>query len=371
MDALQRLRGLGQSVWYDNVSRQLIRSGALAELVSQGVSGVTSNPSIFEKAIAHSNDYDDDIRNLTGDRAAAIFQKLAVQDIQEACEVLRAVYEAERGRDGFVSIEVSPHLAHDAIATVEDARNLWRKINRPNLLIKIPGTRAGVHALRTLIAEGVNVNVTLLFSRAMHIEVAHAYLDGLEARPRTSDLSRLASVASFFVSRIDAKTDGIITEKSATADAGTRTGLLELKGKTAIANAKLAYEQFEQIFRGERWEKLVSRGATPQRLLWASTGTKEKSYSDVLYVEELIGPNTINTMPPETLAAYRDHGNPALRLQTGLAEANAHLGNLEQNGISLDAVTSDLLADGLKRFQTAADQLFAAIDAKKSAVAPA
>jgi len=367
LNALENLRNLGQSVWYDNVSRQLVKSGTLAGLVARGVSGVTSNPSIFERAIAHSSDYDEDIAKLSNRGAAAIFQTLAVQDIQDACDILRPVYDAENGRDGFVSIEVSPALANDAIATAEDARVLWRKINRPNLLIKIPGTRAGVHALRTLIAEGINVNVTLLFSQGMHVEVANAYLEGLEARPRNSDLSRLASVASFFVSRIDARIDGIVAEKAGSANAQDRAALLELRGKTAIANAKLAYEQYERIFRGERWHKLAARGARPQRLLWASTGTKEKSYSDVLYVDELIGPGTINTMPPETLEAYCDHGNPALRLQTDVAQAHAHLRGLASRGISLDAVTSELLVDGIKRFETAANQLFAAIEAKKRA----
>lgn len=369
MSILDDLKNLGQSVWYDNVSRQLIRGGALSELVAQGVTGVTSNPSIFEKAICHSSDYDEDIGRFAGRSAAEIFQELAVQDIREACDLLRPVYDRESGRDGFVSIEVSPALADNAVGTAEDARVLWRKINRPNLLIKIPGTRAGVHALRTLIAEGINVNITLLFSQAVHAEVAKSYLEGLEARPAESDLSRIASVASFFVSRIDARIDGIIAEKAAAADEGERAALLNLRGKTAIANAKLAFEQYEAIFRGERWARLAARGARPQRLLWASTGTKEKSYSDVLYVDELIGPDTINTMPPETLEAYRDHGNPVSRLQTGRDLARAHLRELESKGISLDAATAALLVDGIKRFESAADGLFAAIRAKTNATA--
>ena len=368
MNPLKQLEALGQSVWYDNVSRQLVRSGQLAALVDDGVMGVTSNPSIFEKAIGQSNQYDDEIRKMAhGNDAAAVFRKLAVEDIRDACDVLRPLYDRQDGRDGYVSIEVSPVLADNLTGTVDEARSLWAEIARPNLMIKVPATKAGISAVRTLISEGLNVNVTLLFACDMYSQVAEAYLSGLEAR--SGDLSRVASVASFFISRIDSKADLQIEEKLKASPEADRGRLQALKGKTAIANAKLAYARYEQIFGGGRWNKLMERGARAQRLLWASTGTKDKSYSDVLYVEQLIGPNTVNTMPPETLAAYRDHGKPALRIQSGLAEAKADLTALEGFGISLDRITSELLAAGLKQFRDAADTLFTAIETKRRSVA--
>jgi len=370
MNPLKKLETYGQSVWYDNVSRHLVRSGQLAALAADdGVTGVTSNPSIFEKAIGQSNQYDDEIRKIARDKdAASIFRKLAVEDIRDACDIMRPLYDRQDGRDGFVSIEVSPYLADDTAGTVEEARSLWAEIARPNLMIKVPATKAGVAAVRTIISEGINVNVTLLFACAMYAEVVEAYLSGLEAR--TGDLSRIASVASFFVSRIDTKVDAQITEKLKVAQGQDRTRLEALKGRTAIANAKQAYELFQLNYGGggARWNRLAERGARPQRLLWASTGTKDKSYSDVLYVEELIGPSTVNTMPPETLAAYRDHGNPAARLQLGLIEARNDLAALEGFGISLDRVTSELLVAGLKQFKDAADTLFAAIETKRRSI---
>lgn len=371
MTPLKKLETLGQSVWYDNVSRQLVRSGELAALVADGVKGVTSNPSIFEKAIGQSNQYDEEIRGMSrGNDAASIFRRLAVEDIRDACDIMWPLYDRQDGRDGFVSIEVSPYLADDTVATVEEARSLWAEIARPNLMIKVPATKAGIPAIRTIISEGINVNVTLLFACAMYAEVAEAYLSGLEARRETGDPNRIASVASFFVSRIDSKADAQIAEKLKVMQGQERIRLEALAGKTAIANAKLAYEQYQQIYGGSvRWNKLAKRGARPQRLLWASTGTKNKSYSDVLYVEELIGPNTVNTMPPETLAAYRDHGNPTARLQSGLVEARADLAALEGFGISLDHITSELLVAGVKQFRDAADKLFTAIETKRRAVA--
>jgi len=358
MEPLKELFACGQSAWLDNVSRDLIRSGRLKGLVDAGVRGVTSNPAIFEKAIAHSTDYDRDIAALAPAKdASAILRDLMIGDIQAACDVLFWLYEESGGRDGFVSVEVSPHLADDTLGTIAEAQALWADVNRPNVLIKIPATEAGVLALKALIADGINVNATLLFSRDMYAKVAQAYLAGLEAHPKGADLSKIASVASFFVSRIDAKIDTLLEEKPDGA---------ELKGKTAIANAKLAFQYYRQLYSSARWAKLARRGAAPQKLLWASTGSKDKTLCDVMYVEELVGPSTINTMPPDTLAAYCDHGKPAPRLETGLSEARAHLAALEESGISLDAVTGALLVDGLDRFCDAADSLIAAIEKKRN-----
>jgi len=365
MEPLKELVTYGQSVWYDNVSRDLIRSGKLKALIAAGVRGVTSNPAIFEKAIAHSNDYDRQIADLAASRnSAAILRTLIVDDIRDACDALLMLYEETGGRDGFVSVEVSPHLADDTVATIAEAQSLWQDIARPNLLIKIPATEAAIPAIKALVSDGINVNVTLLFSREMYAKVALAYIAGLEALPRSADLSKIASTAAFFVSRIDGRVDALLAEK-----AGDR--LAALKCKAAIANAKLAFQLYRQIYSGARWAKLARRGAYPQRLLWASTGTKDASFSDVMYVEELIGPNTINTMPPETLAAYRDHGRPSLRLETGLDQASAHLTALEQCGVSLEQVAAELLIDGLARFRTAAECLAAVVERKRRAALPA
>jgi transaldolase / glucose-6-phosphate isomerase len=361
MEPLKELTALGQSVWLDNVSRHLIRSGKLESLIKAGVRGVTSNPAIFEKAIAHSSDYDSQIAELAGKNDAVdVLRALMIEDITAACDAFTWLYEETGGRDGFVSIEVSPHLADDSQGTIAEGRALWRDIARPNVLIKVPATEAGLPAIKTLISEGINVNITLLFSCEMYAKVAHAYIAGLEALPKNADLSKITSTAAFFVSRIDASVDGLLAKNADPT-------LSALKTKTAIANAKMAFQLYRQIFSGTRWFRLVKRGANPQRLLWASTGTKDKSLSDVMYVEELAGAQTINTMPPDTLEAYRDHGNPALRLETGLAEAREHLAALERAGVSLDAVTDDLLADGLAKFKTAADSLVAAIEQKRHA----
>jgi transaldolase / glucose-6-phosphate isomerase len=365
MQPLKELNAYGQSAWLDNVSRSLMSSGNLANLVASGVSGVTSNPAIFEKAIAHSSDYDEQIAELAGGNdAVGILRSLMIDDIKTACDALLWLYEETGGRDGFVSIEVSPHLADDTLGTIADGQGLWQDINRPNLLIKVPATEAGIPAIKALISDGINVNVTLLFSRDMYAKVALAYIAGLEALPRSTDLSKIASTAAFFISRIDNRVDALLAGKSGSADCAE---LGAMKCKTAIANAKLTFQLYRQIYSGARWAKLAKRGARPQRLLWASTGTKDKSFSDVMYVEELVGPNTINTMPPDTLAAYQDHGNPSLRLETGLMEARAHLDALANCGISLEQVTAELLADGLARFKNAADSLLAVIDQKKRA----
>ena len=362
MEPLKELNAYGQSVWLDNVSRSLLRSGKLSKLVASGVTGVTSNPAIFEKAIAYSDDYDQQIAMLARDKdAVAILRILIIDDIKAACDVLLRIYEETGGRDGFVSVEVSPQLADDTLGTIAEAQGLWHDINRPNLLIKVPATDAGIPAIKALISDGINVNATLLFSRDMYAKVATAYIAGLEALPRSANLATIASAASFFISRLDNKVDALLSEKVGAGQLGA------MKGKTAIANAKLAFHLWRQIYSSARWTKLAKRGACPQRLLWASTGTKDKSFSDVMYVDELVGPNTVNTMPPDTLEAYRDHGKPGLRLETGLAEAGAQLASLEQCGISLDQATAELLADGLARFKSAAESLLVAIEQKRRA----
>jgi transaldolase/glucose-6-phosphate isomerase len=368
MEPLKELNACGQSAWLDNVSRSLIRSGKLSNLIANGVRGVTSNPAIFEKAIAHSNDYDQQIAELARDKDAnAILRILMIDDIKAACDVLLWLYEETDGRDGFVSVEVSPNLADDTLGTIVEAQGLWQDIDRPNVLIKVPATEAGIPAIKALISDGVNVNATLLFSRDMYAKVALAYIAGLEALPRSTNLSKIASAASFFISRIDNKVDSLLSERIDSANGAGGGQLGAMKGKTAIANAKLAFQLYRQIYGGARWAKLARRGARPQRLLWASTGTKDKSFSDVMYVEELVGPNTINTMPPDTLEAYRDHGKPGLRLEVELAEAGTLLASLEQCGVSLDQVTAELLADGLARFKSAAESLVLAIDQKRRA----
>lgn len=366
MEPLKELSAYGQSAWLDSISRDLLRSGKLSGLVASGVRGVTSNPAIFEKAIAHSNDYDQQIAKLARDNdAVSILRVLVIDDIKAACDALLQLYEETGGRDGFVSVEVSPHLADDTLRTIAEAQGLWHDINRPNVLIKVPATEAGIPAIKALISDGINVNATLLFSREVYAKVASAYIAGLEALPRNTNLATIASAASFFISRIDNKVDGLLSEKI--AGGAEREQLGAMKGKTAIANAKLAFQLWRKIYSGARWTKLAKRGACPQRLLWASTGTKDKAFSDVMYVDELVGPSTVNTMPPETLEAYRDHGKPALRIETGLAEASEHLASLEQCGVSLDQATTELLADGLARFKGAAESLLAAIEQKRRA----
>jgi transaldolase/glucose-6-phosphate isomerase len=372
MNPLKDLANFGQAPWLDNLSRRLVRGGGLAKLVAEdGIRGVTSNPAIFEKAIGHTSEYDEEIANLLKRGCAdvgTVFRQLAVADIRAACDVLHAVYDETKGSDGFVSLEVSPYIAHDTESTVAEARELWKEVTRDNLMIKVPGTPAGLPAIQKLIGEGLNINVTLLFSRAVYVEVAKAYIVGLEALPADYDLSRAASVASFFVSRIDSRIDGEIDAKLKTASPADRDKLEALKGKVAVANAKLAYQEYEQLFSGPRWQKLAARGARPQRLLWASTGTKNKAYSDVLYVDTLIGPDTVNTMPPETIAAFRDHGHAAATLQQGWDEAEKTLAELACFGISLETATDWLVDDGVEKFAQAADQLYGAIADKIDAL---
>ena len=305
-----------------------------------------------------------------GDRPVAeLFEHLAVEDIQHAADVLRPVYDHLNGNDGFVSLEVSPYLAMDTKATIVEAERLWKEVDRKNLMVKVPATPQGLPAIQHLIGEGISINITLLFSQKVYVKVAEAYLDGLEKYVAAGgDPSHVASVASFFVSRIDSAVDKQLDEKIAKANDPTeKERLTALKGKVAIANAKLAYQDYKRLFSGARWEKLAAKGAKPQRLLWASTGTKNKDYSDVLYVEELIGPNTVNTVPPATLDAFRDHGKPRDSLEENIEEARHVLAELDKSGISLDAITTELVKDGVKQFADAADKLYGAVAHKRAA----
>ncbi|HVV92281.1 MAG TPA: bifunctional transaldolase/phosoglucose isomerase [Hyphomicrobiales bacterium] len=372
MDALKALADLGQAVWLDFLARGFIAKGELKALVDDGVRGVTSNPSIFEKAIGHGDEYDDGIKASlkAGDvPLSRLYERLAVADIQAAADVLRPVNDALGGADGFVSMEVSPYLANDTAGTVAEARRLWQEIDRPDVMIKVPATPAGLPAIRTLTSEGINVNITLLFAQSVYAEVVEAYLSGLEAFAAAGgDVHKVSSVASFFVSRIDTEADKRLDEKIEQAnDAGEKARLAALKGKVAIANAKLAYQLYLRRFSGPRWEALAAKGARAQRLLWASTGTKNKAYSDTLYVDELIGRNTVNTVPPATLEAFRDHGTPKETLTQGVAEAEKVLADFAKAGLSLDAITDKLTQDGVKLFADAFDQLLGAVAGKRAA----
>ena len=374
MNPVKELEKHGQSVWLDFLARGFVVKGDLKGLIdNDGVKGVTSNPSIFEKAIGSSNEYDGAIGKAlkSGDRAVAeLFEHLAVEDIQHAADVLRPVYDRLKGADGFVSLEVSPYLAMDTKGTIAEAKRLWKHVDRKNLMVKVPGTQEGLPAIQHLTREGISINITLLFSRKVYVQVAEAYLAGLEKYVASGgDPSHVASVASFFVSRIDSAVDKLLDEKIAQANDPTeKERLAALKGKVAVANAKLAYQEYKRLFAGPRWDKLKARGARPQRLLWASTGTKNKDYSDVLYVEELIGRDTINTMPPATLEAFRDHGKIRDSLEENIEDATRVLAELEKSGISLDAITDDLVKDGVKLFADAADKLYGAVAHKRATV---
>ncbi len=374
MNPVKALENHGQAVWLDFLARGFVAKGELKKLIdTDGVKGVTSNPSIFEKAIGSSDEYDGPIGRALkkGDRPVAdLFEHLAVEDIQHAADVLRPVYDKFKGNDGFVSLEVSPYLAMDTKGTIAEAQRLWKEVHRKNLMVKVPATPEGLPAIEHLIGEGISINITLLFSQKVYIEVAKAYLAGLEKLVADGgDPSHVASVASFFVSRIDSAVDKQLDEKIARAnDPHEKERLAALKGKVAIANAKLAYQEYKKLFSGPRWEKLAAKGAKPQRLLWASTGTKNKDYSDVLYVEELIGPNTVNTVPPATLDAFRDHGTPRDSLEENVEDAKQVLAELDKSGISLDAITEELVKDGVKLFADAADKLYGAVAHKRATV---
>ena len=374
MNPVKALEHHGQSVWLDFLARGFVAKGELKKLIdTDGVKGVTSNPSIFEKAIGSSDEYDGAIGLAlkSGDRPIAdLFEHLAVEDIQHAADVLRPVYDHLEGADGFVSLEVSPYLAIDTKGTIAEAERLWKDVKRKNLMVKVPATPEGLPAIQHLIGEGISINITLLFSQDVYLQVAEAYLSGLEKFvAKGGDPSHVASVASFFVSRIDTMVDKQLDERIAKAnDPSEKERLAALKGKVAIANAKLAYQEYKRLFSGPRWEKLKAKGAKPQRLLWASTGTKNKDYSDVLYVEELIGPNTINTVPPATLDAFRDHGKPRDSLEENIEDARGVLEEFARSGISLDAITAELVKDGVKLFADAADKLYGAVAHKRATV---
>jgi transaldolase / glucose-6-phosphate isomerase len=374
MNPLERLHEYGQALWLDFLARRFIAEGGLKKLVEQdGLAGVTSNPSIFEKAIAGSADYDSTLNAVEteGDcDVMALYERLAIEDIRHAADALRPVYEATKRRDGYVSLEVSPYLAMNTEATVAEARRLWRAVGRDNLMIKVPGTKPGLPAIRQLIGEGINVNITLLFSQEVYEEVVEAYLAGLEHLVSLGgDPAKVASVASFFVSRIDVAVDKLIEENTLQTDnAGHQhEALIGLRGKIAIANAKLAYQRYKRLFAGPRWEKLGAKGARVQRLLWASTGTKNPDYSDVLYVEELVAADTVNTLPPATMEAFRNHGKVRASLEENVDQAKEMMATLDRSGISIDAVTAALVEEGVQLFADAFDKLLGAVARKRAA----
>jgi transaldolase len=357
---LLKIQEFGQSVWQDFVQRRLMTSGELRRLIEEdGLRGMTSNPQIFDQAIAGSHDYDDDIRAmaLDGRSVEEIYQALTIKDVQMAADQFRRLYDRSGGAHGFVSLEVNPHLAHDTEKTIREARQLWRALERPNVFIKVPATQAGLPAIRHLISEGININVTLLFGLPRYREVAEAYIGGLEDRSaRGESLERIASVASFFLSRIDVLVDPQL-EEIARQDGRKKELAQKCLGKVAIASARLAYQIFKEIFHGGRFSKAAGQGGRPQRVLWASTSTKNPAYSDVKYVEALIGPETVNTLPQETLKAYRDHGRPEPRLEKSPREAREILQHLAELGIDIDAVTQQLEDEGVEKFNKPYDSL--------------
>jgi transaldolase len=363
---LHDLHRLGQSVWLDFIRRSWLEDGTIARLVrDDGLAGMTSNPAIFEKAIAGGREYDDALARLVRsgeDRPEEIYEALAIADIQSAADLLLQVYHRSGGRDGFVSLEVSPELANDPNGTLIEARRLNRLVDRPNLMIKVPGTEVCVPVIRALLAEGIHVNITLLFARSAYARVARAFVEAMEERlDKGLKVDAVASVASFFVSRIDSLVDSKLEARAKEAGGGEADRLLALRGRVAIANAKLAYSFFSELFASQRWQRLAAAGAAPQRLLWASTSTKNPAYRDVLYVEELVGRDTVNTMPPETIDAFRDHGVARATLEAGLEDAEATLAELAALGISLDEATDELLADGIAKFVQPFRKLLAAV----------
>ena len=364
------LRGLlayGQSPWLDFIRRNILLNGDLKKMIANdGLRGMTSNPAIFEKAITAGDDYNDIIhaQDAKSSSAMALYEKIAIRDVQDAADIFRAVNTETKGRDGYVSLEVSPNLAFDTQATIEEARRLWKTVSRPNVMIKIPATPQGLPAIRQALEEGININITLLFAQSAYEQVAEAFLAALEARvAKGQDISQIASVASFFVSRIDSLVDSKIDATLKTETDAKKKGLLEsLQGKVAIANARRTYQKYQELFGGSRWKALAAKGAQTQRLLWASTSTKNPKYRDVLYVEELIGADTVDTIPPATFDAFRDHGKLRPSLTENVAGANKTMADLEAAGISMKEVTDKLLTDAVKLFQDPFKQLLDTIE---------
>lgn len=372
---LKSLLDYGQSVWLDYIRRSLMTSGELKRLIHEdGLRGMTSNPAIFEKAIAGSTDYEDALSNLISENldAKQIYEALAIRDIQDAADALRPVYEQSRRRDGYVSLEVSPLLAHDAPGTLAEARRLWKTVGRENVMIKVPGTPEGVPAFEQLISEGINVNVTLLFAQSTYERVAEAYISGLEKRlAGGGDPGTIGSVASFFISRIDTLVDSIIAERlKTTSDPGQQTLLNSITGKVAIANGKQTYQKYLKIFSGPRWQALATKGAQTQRVLWASTSTKNPNYRDVIYVEEMVGRDTVNTIPPATFDAFREHGRLRESLTEDTEAATRTMESLDRAGISMKEVTDKLLEDGVRLFDEAFVKLIGAVDQKIKTLRP-
>jgi transaldolase / glucose-6-phosphate isomerase len=364
---LQELLNYGQSMWLDYIRRDLFTTGKLKQLIADdGLRGMTSNPAIFEKAIAESSLYDDMLKSLASRNdldATGRFEQIAIRDIQDAADALRPVYDESNYRDGYVSLEVSPYLARKTQETIDEARRLWKTVKRENVMIKVPGTAEGIPAIRQLIGEGININVTLLFSQAVYQTVAEQYVAGLEDLSKNGgNLKKMAGVASFFISRIDSLVDSLLDGRiKATSDANQQSLFKSLLGKVAIANGKLAYQRYQRIFSGPRWQALVAKGAQTQRVLWASTSTKNPHYRDVIYVEEMIGQDTVNTMPPATIDAFRDHGKLRNSLTEDLAGAQKTMDDLAHAGISIKEVTDKLTDDGVKLFADAFDKLLAAV----------
>jgi transaldolase len=362
---LKALLTYGQSPWMDYIRRDLLTSGQLKKYIdNDGLRGMTSNPAIFEKAITGSNLYSDVLTSPDAKKldANGVFEKIAIRDVQDACDIFKPVYTASKGRDGYVSLEVSPFLGFDTKASLGEARRLWKAVDRPNVMIKIPGTPEGLPAIRQALAEGININITLLFAQSAYEQVAEAFLAALEARAaKGQDISQIASVASFFVSRIDSLVDGKIDEKLKAGTDAAQTALLEsIRGKIAIANARLTYKKYQELFGGPRWKALASKGAQTQRLLWASTSTKNPKYRDVIYVEELIGADTVDTIPPATFDAFREHGKLRPSLTENVDGAAKTMADLAKAGISMKEVTDKLLVDGVKLFADAFTTLLAA-----------
>ncbi|HEY4388272.1 MAG TPA: transaldolase [Ktedonobacteraceae bacterium] len=370
---LQQLQTQGQSVWYDNIDRSQLQSGEFQRMLNEdGILGVTANPTIFEKSISSGHAYDAQINQLIqeGKNTNDIYEAAVIQDIRTVADLLRPIYDRTEGKDGYVSLEVSPVLAHDTEGTLSEARRFWKIVDRPNLMIKIPATPEGIPAIHDALRDGINVNITLIFSIESYLQVAEAYVSALEERNGSGeDISRIASVASFFVSRVDTLVDKLLDDKiKSTSDAAEQQRLKDLRGKAAIANARLVYQDFKRVFQSPRFETLKHAGAHVQRPLWASTSTKNPAYRDVLYAEELVGPDTVDTMPLETIVNFRDHGVARYSMEDNLPEAKAALAALEQVGIHYKQVTQQLQDEGVQKFADSFHQLFKGIESKKQAI---